>query len=160
MSILILTEGNLTPFCSRTQITYTFDMVKQSRRLNIDFSYQPKTLEDREKSRELITNCLMEFAPEDGEKMAENWEKYRPVCNLLTISADDSMGFRGCAHRHPQKQHLFIGDDSASPGFIPGEITRGLWKVTVSVHAIVTENCHYKLCVWEGDRKDDEMDTL
>ncbi len=155
MNTLILTEANLYPYCSRTHITYTFNLQKDSEQLNIDFEYYPKILKDPVKSKELIINGLNLYADKKRCLLTEKWEQFLPLKNLLTISIDDSDKFRGCAHRHSPKQNLVISHEKASPGFIPGMLKKGLWKVTISVHAVVTDNCHYKLHVWEGAKAND-----
>ena len=159
MNTKFFAEGILTPLSSKAQISYSFNIDKDCSCLYIDFTYRPKFLKSLEKSKELIINCLNKFEDENAEQKVQDWKKYRPICNLLTVTIDDSMGFRGCAHRHTPNQRLFICSDSASPGFIPGDIAKGIWKATISVHGVITEKCHYSLCIWEGCKKNDEMDS-
>lgn len=160
MNTLILTEGELTPFCSKSHVVYLCNLCEEGKRLNIDFSYFPKVLDDREKSRELILEGVERFVKEDKDRYLRSWELFLPVQNILTVSIDDCKGFRGCAHRHCYEQHLFISRQTASPGFIPGAIIEGQWKVTISVHAVVTKTCRYKLHIWEGDNQNDCMDSI
>jgi len=148
---LIFAEGKLTPACSKSHIKYTFNLPVQSRRLNIDFEYQPKKLFDEERSKMLIQEGLRRFCENPDENELNSWKSYMPLSNLLTISIDDPKGFRGSVHRHTPVQHLFITEDAASPGLIQGSLPEGQWSVTISVHAVVTEECCYKLHVWEGD---------
>jgi hypothetical protein len=152
METLILAEGSLTPVCSKTHITYTFNLQKEAKRLNIDFSYAPKILEDRPKAKELICEGINEYILEDQrDGFMRNWDSFLPVQNLLTISIDYYDEFRGCAHRHPNEQHIYIAENDATPGFIAGKIAPGQWKVTISAHAVVTDICRYKLHIWEGE---------
>lgn len=162
MRTLILAEGDLNPLCSRIHIPYIFSLPKGGTQLHIDFGYDPKILEDRERSKELIIGSLISYIDTDSERsrLIEEWERFLPLRNLLTVSIDDCQGFRGCAHRHSPKQHLTISQEKASPGFIPGPLTAGQWKATISVHAVVTGKCHYKLHVWEGEKACDGMDFL
>lgn len=153
MNTLICVEGNLTPSCSKSHISYTFNLKNECNRLNIDFSYEPKKLNDIDKSRELIQEGICNFVQDEQEreKLMSSWETYLPVLNLLTVSIDDSLKFRGCVHRHSPEQHLFIMEKLASDGLIPGKPGPGQWTVTISVHAVVTEFCKYRLHVWEGE---------
>ena len=160
MKTLILVEGKVTPCCSKSHITYCFNLEKEAYRLNIDFSYEPKKLLDHEKAKEYICEGIRSFSAEELEKELENWESHFPIQNLLTVSVDDSAGFRGCAHRHSPEQKLFITEAAASPGFLPGKITRGMWKVTLNLHAVVTDYCQYKLHIWEGAGADENLDSL
>lgn len=147
MTTLVLTEGLLTPSCSKSHITYSFNVPKESSRLDIHFSYDPKKLDHREKSKELICEGICNFVDCGQERYINEWESFLPVQNLLTLSVDDGREFRGCVHRQSPEQHLYIAGDSASPGLIPGTIPPGQWKVTISVHAVVTDVCRYKLHV-------------
>jgi len=157
---LIFTEGKLTPSCSKSHIRYTFFLPEKSSRLNIDFEYEPKKLFDEERSKILIQEGLRKFCEIPDENVLNSWRSHMPLSNLLTISVDDPKGFRGSVHRHPPVQHLFISEDEASPGLIQGSLRAGQWSVTISVHAVVTEECFYKLHVWEGDEGYEKMDTL
>lgn len=149
-STLIFAEGKLTLSCSKSHIRYTFTLPDEISRLNIDFSYQPKKLLDEERSKTLIQEGMRKFCENPDVKEPDGWKSYMPLYNLLTVSIDDPKGFRGSAHRHTPVQHLFISEDRASPGFVQGGLPKGQWSVTISVHAVVTEECCYKLHVWEG----------
>jgi len=150
MNTILLAEGKLTPSCSKCHITYAFELNNDSSRLDIYFSYEPKVLDNIQKSKELICQGIVKFCEGKHEEL-EQWEKYLPIKNLLTISIDDRDTFRGCAHNQLEHQHLFITKNNASNGLIPGNIAVGQWKVTISVHAAVTEICNYKLHITEGE---------
>lgn len=68
-------------------------------------------------------------------------EKFLPLKNLVTLSLDDPDGYRGAAHRQAPTQEHRIAKDFASPGFYPGVIKPGSWRVVVNVHALITESC-------------------
>lgn len=150
MKTLILAEGTVTPVCSKSYIGYSFYLDHEVNRLNIDFSYDPKKLTDREKAKEYICEGIRSFSSENTEEEIKYWESHFPVLNLLTVSVDDSEGFRGCAHRQSQDQRLFVAQDVASHGFIPGKVGKGMWKVTLNLYGIFTDSCRYKLHIWEG----------
>ena len=53
---------------------------------------------------------------------------YLPVYNLVTLSLDDPAGYRGAAHRRATEQCHRLTAESASPGFLPGELRPGQWQ--------------------------------
>ena len=148
MTELLAAEGKLTPCCSKSHVTYTVHLPHEIDELHVDFAYEPKRLEDKDKAEPLIRRALERFLPEDQRpRYADRWESYLPLQNLLTLSFDDEERFRGAGHRHDPVQHLTIGRNAASPGLLPGPIPAGQLKITVSAHCIVTEECRYKLLV-------------
>ena len=152
MKQLLKAEGVLTPCCSRTHISYSFFLPSDTDRLDIFFSYSPKILQDTELGDKLIKECLKKCGADFQE--VELDEGICHLKNLLTVSVRDGTAFRGAAHRHSPKQHQFIAVDQASDGFIPGPICKGLWRVTISVHAVLTDCCRYKLEICEGKSND------
>lgn len=151
MKDILIVEGSLTPLSSKTHITYQFYLPQSTERLAIDFSYTPKILEDKNLSRVLIEEALDKYVALSLQAVyKEKWEKFVPLQNLLTLSIDDPEGFRGSAHRHPNNQHHVLSLHESSPGFFAGPIQEGVWRVTISVHCVVTTECHYQLHIREG----------
>lgn len=147
---IITVEGKLTPLSSKTHITYQFHLKQDLSSLEIDFRYEPKQFLDKEASRPLIMEAIETYAdPAWGELYKKQWENYYPLQNLLTLSLDGPSGFRGSAHRHPpDQQHVICSEvGQTSPGFIAGDIPSGIWKITISVHCVVTADCRYELSV-------------
>ncbi|NBD23850.1 hypothetical protein [Paenibacillus glycinis] len=139
-------EGLVQPVCSKTHIAYSFHLAKPGGKLWIDFAYEPKNLEDRERSRELIAAGVEKYTePAQRELVMDRWESFLPLKNLITVSVDDPARHRGAGHRHDPEQLLQLGEEEASPGFVSGELIEGLWRVTLSLHAIVTDDCRYRL---------------
>lgn len=153
-------EGTVTPSCSKSHITYVVNIDDKITKLNIDFSYEPKCLDDMEISKHLIQGCLNTYCTDVNRDNQEDWKAYLPLKNLLTLSIDGPDGFRGAAHRLANHQQISISKESATYGFIKGDMLPGRWVITISVHAVVTEHCTYKLHVWEGESRDEDMDTL
>lgn len=152
ISNILLVEGKLTPSCSRTQITYSFNVPKGCSTLKARFTYWPKELEDESETKRLINEGLTKYVDKKAlEIYKKNWKSFAPLKNLVTISLDDTNQFRGAGHRHSSDQYYIISADEASPGLVKGEIIPGVWKITISVHCIITVNCDYKLQVWNGD---------
>lgn len=150
-------EGKLNSSDSCKNISFSFDLKEEIQQLNISFCYEPKTLDSVEKSMEIFERCVCDYSCDEKDDYKKRFMESIPLNNLLTISVDDPNGFRGAAHRHPNRQHLFIRKDSASYGFIAGDVLKGKWSVTISVHSLVTESCSYKLHVWGGNDENEEM---
>jgi hypothetical protein len=151
MNRLLDVEEKLAAVQTQTHITYSFDVSDSCRKLNIDFRYSPKILNDEVLSMEIIRHSLRKYSEGSDQPFEESMKKFLPLKNLITFSIDDPNGFRGACHRQDAEQHLFLAFDSASPGLMPGPLVKGNWSVTLSIHALVTEICTYKLMVWEGD---------
>ncbi|MDQ6419405.1 hypothetical protein RB620_08175 [Paenibacillus sp. LHD-117] len=148
-------SGQVTPVCSRSHISYRFAVLRPTARLVVRFRYSPKELDSRDRSRNLIDESLERYTlPGQLEAAKGNWEAYLPLKNLLTLSVDDPQGHRGSAHRHDPQQLLHLAKAEASPGLEPGPIKPGMWAITVSLHAVVTETCDYELQVW-GEEADE-----
>jgi hypothetical protein len=145
MSILEV-EGQVTPVCSKTHISYKFYLDQTGGKLWISFAYEPKNLEDREQAKRMIFESIEKYTEADQrERIQVKWESYLPLKNLITVSVDDAKGHRGAGHRHDPEQLLFLSEEGASPGLVRGTILPGMWEVTLSIHAIVTNTCRYKL---------------
>ncbi|SNX54739.1 hypothetical protein SAMN05660242_2452 [Thermoanaerobacterium sp. RBIITD] len=152
MNLIYKTESIVTPLCIKTHITYKLYLPMVCKKLIIEFSYNPKELDNAEESMKIIKKALKNYVnEEDMVYYKENLGNYLPLKNLITLSFDDKNGFRGCAHRQDNVQKLFISNKSASPGLIQGSIPAGYFFITLSLHAIVTDFCKYKLFIWEGN---------
>ncbi len=151
MKTLFSAEGVVTPSCSKSHITYTLHLHAAVDELIVDFAYEPKTLEDEMRAKALINEGLQRYMlPEHVEASQRNWRSYLPLQNLLTLSFDDENGFRGAGHRHDSVQRLKISREEASPGLIPGQLPRGQFRVTISLHCVVSEQVRYSLRIAEG----------
>lgn len=146
-NIVLSVKGTLDRTCSKTQIMYTFNITEKIEEMTINFRYDPKDLEDKDQSKIQILEGLNKFtdSQEEYSEYEAKWEQYLPLHNLITVSLDDSNGFRGCAHKQDPVQVLTIGKDQATYGFIKGDFPTGLYRVILSVHAVVTEQCEYSL---------------
>lgn len=143
MSKIILKETKITlhPDDEKSNIYIPFNVPQGTYRLCITYSYSPKILEDEEKSVELIKENLIRDAGGDWTEY-EDYNEFMPLKNLVTLSLVSPDGtFRGAAHRQADKQYHEICRDSASPGFIKGDIATGQWKLCLNVHALVTDEC-------------------
>lgn len=151
MNLRFETAGKLTPICSKTHLAFRFHLPQPTNELHILFHYAPKRLEDLETAeREIKTAILRDATVKQQQALEERWADFSPLNNLITVSIDDPVGFRGSAHRHDPVQHHKLSQKEASPGFTSGPLPKGIWTVTLSAHCIVTTECHYELKVWEG----------
>jgi len=132
-------EGRLFPETSRSHLEFRLFLDRDYRGLEIHFAYEPKLLEDPGAIAPLAAEGRQRFGLPDAPDPPF-------LQNLLTLSFDDARGFRGAAHRHPSDQTLFLGDQP-SPGLEAGPVPRGIFRITLSVHAVVTEACTYRLTV-------------
>ncbi|MGA2976924.1 MAG: hypothetical protein ABSF77_16580 [Spirochaetia bacterium] len=130
---------------SCTHIPFPFTVDRESEGMEISFSYDPKVLMDERRARDLIEAGMRAYADSLEAGGPDHWRSHAPLTNLLTLSLDSPTGFRGCAHRQSNRQSITIGRGTATPGFIPGTVEPGLWKATISVHLVVTEQCTFRL---------------
>jgi hypothetical protein len=135
-------EDTIGPDASRTHIRFPFEVDGTGGGLEILFSYEPKVLADAERTREMYDEGTRVYAGSLPPGVVRE-----PLNNLLTLSLDGPSGFRGCAHRHNPLQRIVVDPREATPGFIPGAVEAGRWTATVSVHAVVTDRCTFRLQV-------------
>ncbi|MBB6020179.1 hypothetical protein HNR77_001240 [Paenibacillus sp. JGP012] len=142
-------QGSLTPNDSKTHIRVPFVVEAGCAKLHIRLQYSPKILEDRHRSIELLNESYkLYILPEHQEYATAHADQHLPLKNLITLSLDDTNGYRGACHRHDDIQELYISKQEASPGLMAGILPMGNWSITLSVHCIVTEACAYQLQVW------------
>jgi hypothetical protein len=135
-------ERAVGPGDSRTHVRFPFDVGAGASGLEILFSYEPKVLADARREREMYDEGMRVYAGSLPLGVVRE-----PLNNLLTLSLDGPSGFRGCAHRHNPLQRIVVDPRKATPGFIPGDVEAGTWTATVSVHAVVTDRCTFRLQV-------------
>ena len=148
--ILLQKDFQAFPENEKTNIAFTFDVAEGTESLKITFSYDPTVLEDDERANILIENNIKKDAGEFAHEYAD-WDEFKPLKNLITVSVDDPDTYRGCAHRQDKDQIHIIREDFASRGFHKGKIQNGQWKVVLNLHGIVTEVINCKLKVEAGD---------
>ncbi|AIQ11197.1 hypothetical protein [Paenibacillus durus] len=147
--LLLNVTGQLAPSDSKRHITYGFQLDKPAAVIRLRFTYWPKLLEDEGQAMGLIMKSIDSYvAPEHQSPVREGWRRYLPLKNLLTLSMDDPIGYRGACHRHDAEQSLFLSEQEASEGLMPGKLALGEWNVTISAHSVITERCSYELSIW------------
>lgn len=148
--LLLSQEFQVTPENEKTNISFPFTVSEGTESLKITFSYDPKILEDDDRANMLIENNIKKDAGEFANEYTD-WDEFKPLKNLITVSVDDTKGYRGCAHRQDKDQIHIIREDFASRGFHKGCPQAGQWKVVLNLHGIVTETVNCKLKVEAGD---------
>lgn len=143
-------EAQLFPEQSKTTIYHPFTLSAPCEALRIRFSYTPKALADEAAADALIEEGFVRYIlPEDREALYALRGEVKPLVNLLTISLDAPDGYRGAAHRHDPEQEHIVGTADSAYGFTDGPLLAGTWRVGVSVHAVITRPCTYRLTVEE-----------
>jgi len=154
--LLLDIENEVTPADTRSHHRYSFKLDRPYAGLRIRFEYSPKILEDRERAAELIKRSIERYVEPERQKLTlEHAEQFQPLRNLITVSVDDSRGHRGACHRQDPVQELYLSEREASPGLTRGVIPEGTWTITLSLHAIVTERCTYRLKVWADEAEEE-----
>ncbi|WP_322922796.1 hypothetical protein [Paenibacillus campi] len=151
MNMIYEAAGTVYAASAQSHIAHRFMLHTPVPSLQLEFSYEPKLLDDETMAQQLITRAMNRYGY--TQQHAGDWRKYAPLQNLLTLSLDDPERHRGQAHRMDPVQRHVLTASEASPGFWPGDHPAGLWTVTLSLHAVVTEQCHYKLRIMGGDVK-------
>jgi len=140
--ILFEIKSCITNKSTQSHIKHTFFVPDHTETLYIDFSFHPSHETSVVKNKQLFEEASQYYATRLSHKSGDQ------VKNLLTLSVDDHDGFRGARHYHSPTQHVIINDNKSTPGFLNRRNPTGLWSITVSVHAIVTETCEYRMCVY------------
>ena len=161
-------SGVLTPADHHTHRRLDFEVPSGCVELRLAVRYAPKYVDPAaarrlveraiaEQGRRLATSEALGCAPAKGFaapsgqlRLVDAWARTSPrprrVPNLVTVSLDDATGaYRGAAHRQAAHQVLFLRPEAASPGLIPGGLPAGTWRLTLSVHTLVSAACAYTI---------------
>lgn len=141
MKVLLKKSVTVTPKDEKTNIFLPFTVEDSLKRLEIDYSYSPKELEDEEKSIRLVKENLQR----DGYEDTGDYKEFMPLKNLITLSLNSPEGYVGAAHRQAAIQHHEISEDFASVGFDRVKITAGEWKLALNLHAVVTDEAYCEI---------------
>lgn len=88
MKTVLEREVKILPENNKTNIVLPFE-TETAEMMKITYSYSPKNLEDGERARALIEECLKN---DTGEYRSEypDWTAYLPLKNLITLSLGGS----------------------------------------------------------------------
>lgn len=139
MKTVLETRVRLTPAEEKTNVVLPFTLTSEAEQLKIIYSYAPKTLEGEAGTR-TAEFCLQRDAGEYRVQYPAA-ETFLPLKNLITLSLDDPNTYRGAAHRQADRQEHILTETAASPGFLPGKLPAGTWRLELNVHALVTPFC-------------------
>src|SRR5215469_6333718 len=74
---------------------------------------------------------------------------------VLDLGCVGPSGFRGWSGS--ARESFLIGAESATPGYLPGEVEAGLWQVMLGLHAVPPDGVRYRVTAepsgapWTGD---------
>ncbi|SEN84208.1 PHP domain-containing protein [Amphibacillus marinus] len=148
MQTIFETTTTLEQSSTQSHSSFTFFVPMESNQVMISFAFSPAFLDDNNQAKQIISQALDHYQGwVEAETEANQINKHLPIKNLLTLSVDDPNGFRGARHCHKATQLVTLSEQSASPGMLKGSLPEGLWAITISAHALVTETCTFKLKV-------------
>ena len=140
---LLEVEARLGPEDSRSHRSFPFELPPGARELELELAFEPAMLEDEVLAARIADEAGRRFGigPEEASLRAREGLR-----NLLTLSlGGPGPSFRGCAHRQGPRVSAILSADAASPGFLPGPLTAGAWRATVSVHCVASPSCIFRL---------------
>lgn len=150
-------QGQVTPEDSRRHLRIPFVLPSMVEQLNLRFEYGPKMLTDKRRAIQMLKQSFNRYLlPDTQEIITPQVETFLPLSNLMTLSLDDPHRYRGACHRHDPVQELYVSAHGASNGLLKGDLEQGPWCVTISIHCIVTDICHYRLKIWT-DREEETL---
>lgn len=137
----------ILPKQTKTNICFDVELPMDFERLEIDTSYAPKWVTDQETVRKLTLEGSLKYGllPE-GTKFICDCDCPK-IANMVTLSLDINGSFCGYAHRHDPKQHIFISEKEATPGFHRMRPEKGVLHVVLPVNLVATELCTYELTI-------------
>lgn len=135
----------------KTNRIFTFISNRNYKKINIYFSFSPGVLENIDESKKEILKTLKFYCDNTKENIHKyDVSSYIPIKNLITISVDHEGNYLGNAHRWDTNQKHIISCEKSSLGFEKCNHTKGLWKINMHIHEIVSEMVSVSLRV-EGD---------
>lgn len=141
------------PSDTRTHKTYEFPVPSGIDRLIIETSYAPKVFADRNTARIRMLEGVLRCGLDRSQIYGKPIEELPDLVNLIILSADLNGKYLGAAHRHAPEQSIHISPEGSSPGFFSAAIEPGIFRITVSVFLVLTEECSYRIRV-TGDPAD------
>jgi hypothetical protein len=138
----------------QTHRRFVFHVPEACNRLDLYVRYAPKFVSVEDSQRlvhQAVSSQVAVLEPRVGTELAQGWAAdfegaQLRVPNLLAISLDDASGaYRGAGHRHTPEQRLTLGTESASPGLVAGPLPAGRWKLTLTAHTVVSDQCEVEI---------------
>ncbi|KGX86644.1 CehA/McbA family metallohydrolase [Pontibacillus litoralis] len=143
---LFETTMSLNKSADQSHVMFRFFVPNGMDNIEIEFSFDPVMEEHYENVKEMIEEHVKYYDPNllNNENAIK---KMMPLRNLLTISVDDPIGFRGSCHRWEPISKIVVQDEDSTPGMLNRETKSGMWNIIVNCHSIVTDECkvHVKI---------------
>lgn len=119
-----------------------FTVPEEAKEMRIYYEYAPKIFTGDE---EEVIRCYRRYGYEIDKETAK---KELPLNNHLTLSLDAPDGvYVGAAHRHPNVQEITVGENGSSYGFIPHPVGKGVWRIVLSAHAVLSDEVVARIVV-------------
>lgn len=155
-------EGCLRKEGEKKFYPFVFNVPPGTREIQIGFGYSPRVLKDRKKNYQRIEEAVQKYTKEVKTQKQRTlifdhfFKKAYPLRNLLNLSLYEAKGrFVGRWDQNSEKP-VRISSTYSSPGFTPCKIISGSWMVEIEAHAIVTEECRYRLDISFIQKTDEE----
>ena len=148
MKLIYCTDYIITEEACHRHVDLGFALSEDAKGLKIVYSYSPKSYEG-EDALQMATEAFKEAYgnhPIDIEEVKGEL----PLNNHVTLSVEKDGRLIGTAHRHNNNIVVEISRDMATVGFKHTEITKGEYKITLSVHAILCKvKAHIEVYAYE-----------
>jgi len=153
----LVKEGCLRRGDQKRFYPFVFEVPEGIGEIRVKFSYSPRILKNKEKNYQMIGGAIEEYVKDYPQKekvstfltLIKNAypliKNAYPLRNLLNLSLYDAKGsFVGRWDQNSERP-VRVSSTYSSPGFTSCKIIPGFWKVEMETHAIVTEECKYRL---------------
>ncbi|MFH1740535.1 MAG: CehA/McbA family metallohydrolase [bacterium] len=151
----------LRPRDTKTVRVFRFDVAPNTDALSLELQYEPVWPTEIESMRPAIQEALDAYfsgdvpdevyaalSPNEKEDIFKSVAK--EIRNSLHFSLFDSLGiFRGWWDRNHENTNprAILSSEANEPGFIPGDIHPGQWRIELEIHSLVTNRCEFSLVV-------------
>jgi hypothetical protein len=161
-SSYFIKEGRLKRENQKTTYPFAFKVGEGIGEIRLDFGYSPRILKDRSRNYQKIKEAVEEYTKEVTVPRQKTsifnffLKRAYPLRNLLNLSLYDPEGrFLGRWDWNSERP-VRISSAYSSPGFTPTKIISGSWIGEIEVHAIMTEECQYRLKISLIEKTDEE----
>lgn len=132
-------DFKITQSAHQAHLVYRVDIPAGLTEMDVHFHYGPIV----ERDKESIIKAVVR------EGLSESIiQEDTTVRNLLTVSMNDPVSFRGAHHFFSEEQKIKINTEEATEGFIAGKIHEGYWEFIISCHGVFSEEVTGQLAVF------------
>lgn len=126
---LLKISGTINECDDKTNISHSFSVPENTKKITVNYSYSPKTVENKTLAEQKIAQAMKKYNVRFADPAS-----FLPVKNLVTLSFDENNQYRGACHRQPNEQTIVISETNSTPGIINRKIQSGQWKIVLNVH--------------------------